>query len=685
MLPFDHQLKIGSTTKGLKLVRQNGQVLYKVSDLITSSTENYQEEFRYTQDDWKGGHGKLNYDPYEPDRFYSGATIDTTSDGRIILAPKAITTAADANILGFKWFEATGELLCWTAAKIFRYITADTGIDTDEALDSTETGVDCDADASAAIPAWTHILVESEQMLVTSTGTALTVVRGIHGTTKATHVINQDIYKYGWTAATTAVTGVTGMAEHDGIMYAARGTANIYMYSADGDTWTATDLADNKAQGFLSARNADGTGNVLWKWKQPNEVTSTTDGRTAGAGGQAWSSIAYVGDTSDNITNMFVVGGRLMVGREDNLFHYDSDGSIEPLMEDLKLNRGPNNFKYVAIWKTSAYFSLEGNGMGELTTGNSYDFMGPVVEIDNIEVNGPVNGISASEDFLFVSVYVHQVVGISYVYKGRLANRYQGPRWEWCNWAATPASPSPTGDNPLLVVNHSAGDTRLWHPYNATPTFDAYCYDIYADPTQYDAIYNATGSLRMPYTKGTDPYWVKNIQSVITETEACAAGITVTPKYRKNTDSSATALTAAIITNGYVKTDATTEVSCNKISFELHLATNNALITPIVKYFQARGQEQPETIRMHDCTYSVEGGEFEDTQSLRDFLRTGTTATATIRFSDLNFTPAGTGGTENTDWVHVKMMGRPVEIPVYHEKDKMPELAVQVRFREVSF
>ena len=70
----------------------------------------------------------------------------------------------------------------------------DSGIDTDEALDASETDVDCDADATTDIPAGTIIRIDNELMFVTATGTTLTVVRGYNHTTGAAHTTNADIY-----------------------------------------------------------------------------------------------------------------------------------------------------------------------------------------------------------------------------------------------------------------------------------------------------------------------------------------------------------------------------------------------------------------------------------------------------------------------------------------------------------
>mgnify|MGYP001560853221 CR=1 FL=1 len=71
----------------------------------------------------------------------------------------------------------------------------DSAIDTNEVLDASETGVDCDASATTAIPVGTIIRIENELMYVTATGTTLTVVRGYNHTTATTHVTDTDIYK----------------------------------------------------------------------------------------------------------------------------------------------------------------------------------------------------------------------------------------------------------------------------------------------------------------------------------------------------------------------------------------------------------------------------------------------------------------------------------------------------------
>ena len=75
----------------------------------------------------------------------------------------------------------------------------DTGLDTAEGLDATETDITMDADPSSAIVAGDHIIIDTEVMRVESssaTNTLLIVTRGVLGSTAATHSTNADTFIY---------------------------------------------------------------------------------------------------------------------------------------------------------------------------------------------------------------------------------------------------------------------------------------------------------------------------------------------------------------------------------------------------------------------------------------------------------------------------------------------------------
>ena len=279
----DHELKVGSTTKRLNLLRNpEGGAYYQVS----FENIEHQAQLKFIQEDWGGGHGQ--YDFKSLDKYFSGEGIDTTQPGCVFLGPLVYEvkenddTDLDSAVVCFCWHPATSEWLCATAGKIYRYNVGSSGK---------------------------------------------------------------------WHAATTTVAGVTHLCVHNAIVYAACGASTKMYYSADGDTWTQTDLTDGYAVRLLSSPNSAGTANVLWKFKTPNELSSTTDGRTVAGGGSQWTSATYVGDESTDITNIFLVNDRLCVGKTNNLFHYDSDGGIHALLADLRQARTTRNFSHVTDWQ----------------------------------------------------------------------------------------------------------------------------------------------------------------------------------------------------------------------------------------------------------------------------------------------------------------------------------------------
>lgn len=491
------------------------------------------------------------------------------------------------------------------------------------------------------------------------------------------------IYTTGWTAASTPVAGVTHLCEFKGIMYAALGSSTFYMYSSDGNTWTSTDLTDGYAEKFLVAPNPDGTAENLWKFKQPNELSRTTDGRVDDPNGVQWESPTFVGDTSHNITNIFMQNNKLMVGREDNLYHVDSNGGVHPYRDDLKVNQSTNNYKYIAEWQTSVYHS-EARGMGEITAYNSYDVMGPLFGIDDINKVGDIVGIAGDKDWLYVAV---DEGTNTIIYKGREILNNQGKlQWQWCPWIFLGENACAT----IAICQHSTTDFRLWFGYGTTTAYVILSDNPTADSA---ARFCASGFLRMCYDYGTDPNWDKLWQSAVIEQHrvnsgavtAAADGETVQLKYRDDTDTTAASIISAYNTAGVVETNFSSALNNKRIQFELHLASDTNTATPVVTYLQTKGIEKPTTVRIHEATYAIDDDPTQNAEVLRDLLRTGRTSTSLIRFANLNFEEY-TGGTAGTDFVYCVMEpGFPQEVEIVHLDRREPEQAIQVQLREVSF
>lgn len=487
------------------------------------------------------------------------------------------------------------------------------------------------------------------------------------------------VYSTLWTEVTTAdVANVTDLCVFGAYLFAACGASTPYRYSTDGLTWTTvTTLADLYATYFFVAPNTAGTAEVLWK-AVTNELKSNTSGLLGS--GVEWTTPAYIGDASTNITNIFLVNDSLMVGKTDGLWYYDSDGGIHQLRPDLDKNKSTDNFKYVADWSAGVYFS-EINGMGEITSRNAYDPMSPLKDVGNIGKRGDIVGLAADKDFLYVAL---DEGTNTIIYKGREIYREGiGLRWEWCPFVFLGAYTCAT----LATNQHSTTDRRLWFGYTTGTTYGT-GYVVLSDNPTADSAYRFTtsGFLRMSYSYGSNPKWDKLWQSAVLEVKGGASGETVAVSYRKDTDTSATTCIAAATTNGVYESNFSAELACNRIQFQLDLASNTNTATPEVSYFQAKGVEKPTTTRIHEAVYTIGDEPSARAETLRDLLRTARTSTSLIRFADLRYNET-TGGTAGTDFVYCVMEpGYPQEIEVTHrDKGATPELGMKVRLREVSY
>lgn len=593
----DHELRVGTVTRKFKLVRDDkGASLYTV----TEDTPKYEQSLKHIMVNFQGGHGQFSMK--QPDLYFSGQSIDTTQEGKVILGPLiyqvGLPGVLDGNPICSCWFSAISKLMVATTAKVYWY-------------DGTN------------------------------------------------FVVKKDF---------TAIGTVSDMVEYNGVLYVALGATAAYYSSTDGATFLVTDLTDHHADRFLVSLNAAGTSNVLWKCIAPNQIASTTNGV---ASGTQWSSPAYIGDTSNNITNMFLVNDNLMIGRTDNLYNYDPNGGVHPLMDDLKHNRTTKNFLYVTQWQTATYCSL-GTGLGELTSYNTYQPMGPLTDIDDIGKVGTCVGLTSDKDYIYVAI---DEGTDTHIYKGGEVRRNGVLRWEWCPYIFLSTNNCVT----IRVVQHSATDRRLWFGYG-----NYFAYVILTDNPTTDsaARFCSSGHLRMSYDYGSNPYWDKMWQSLVTETKGCTSTITVTPRYLKDTDVSATDLTSAITTNGVIKTNLLDPLNCKRVSFELDLASATNTITPEVTYFEARGVERPERISTHECVYAIGDEPSKKTETIRQFFRDARISTSLIRFADLRYGESTEGNDYN--WVVVEP-GYPQEVEIIHEKGRAPELGIKVRLREIDY
>lgn len=494
----------------------------------------------------------------------------------------------------------------------------------------------------------------------------------------ASHIYRLD--NDGWDVTSSDLSGVTDLKVFGVTLFAARGASTAYEYSTDGDAFTTSTLTDKYAIKFLVAPNAAGTADILWKYKTPNELANNTSGIN---GGVQWATPAFVSDTANDITNLFLVNDNFMIGKTDGLFHYDPDGGIHPLRPDLRTNRSTDNFKYVTEWQAAVYHS-EIDGMGEIWSRNAYEPMGPLTGIDDIGRRGSIVGLAADKDWIYVAIYD----GTNYyIYKGREVRKQGELRWQWCPFIYLGTNATAT----LAVVQESSIVRKLYFGYGA-----ACYYVVLSDNPLADSTYRYCSTpswLRMSYDYGTDTEWDMMWQSAVIEATrydsgaiaAAASGETVQIQYRDDTDTSPTSVIAAATTVGIYEISFSSAINNKRVQFEIHLASDTNTATPVVSYFQAKGIEKPVRTRIHQAIYIIGDEPTNRAKTLRDFFRAARTTTTLLKFADLRFNET-TGGTAGTDYVYCILEPEsPEQVEITHRKDGSKEMGIKVRLREVSF
>lgn len=448
-----------------------------------------------------------------------------------------------------------------------------------------------------------------------------------------------------------------------GYLFVALGSSTAYEYSSDGSSFTTATMTDCYADYFLTSTAGSGSTQILWKVKTPNELAS----HSTGLNGTDWSSVYYVGDTGANITRIMLLNDNLLVGREDNLYHLDSEGVTHPLMPELINAQSSVNFKHVCNWQASLYFSV-GSRVGEITSYNSIDLMGPLAGIEELEMTGECCGLSSDRDWIYC--FIDDGTNTT-CYKGREIREGGELKWQWCPWIAL----STNACDAAYVCQLSGENTKLWFGYGNNAA-----YVILSDNPLADSNYKfaAQGHLITGWYDANFRTWDKLVQSIVMENRgSMSANIKVTPYLEADEAGSYTQIGSAAYTAAAAPTKKylTANVSYNKIRYKIQLDTNDDTKTPIVKLFSANGQLRPEKVKLYDFIVDVSSNRTRPSSTIRTFLEGGRDSTSLVTLTD-RF---------GTDHYVVFLPGYPEEMEVVDEVTKQSTVALHVIAMKVDW
>ena len=445
-----------------------------------------------------------------------------------------------------------------------------------------------------------------------------------------------------------------------------------YFWSADGASWTQTTLANSDAViKFIVAPPFSGTQDVLVLAQLTNVIRTCVDPtNNAGVG---WTNPPYyIGDSSSDITGMFILAGELYIGKWDGLYFLDSTGTTTRMVSDIadqnSMNWAQSTNLQGVIYTTFDDSILE--IIGSSSTSLSLSLVGPFYlnrEMSNI---GRVTGLTSDSVYLYATIYFDST-NTTAVYVGHeRTDDVYGLRWEW-----TPLFYSPTYViNAPMVIQKVNAAPILWLCGGSGAKFITLPKTV--NPLGYSFYtFNTQGYLITSYFDAGYDIWNK----IYFQLWTMASNLDTTHQYikiyyEKDTDSSWT-LAVTLTTNGISFTNLTS-ISCQRIRLKIELDSDNPLKTPILNEFILRGVLQPELIRTLDLTVILDQAPSRKVSLDMAFLESGRVSTTPIKLIDLRF---------NTTKYIVFMPSSPMEIEVLDEAGGQPSYQARIQAQVINW
>ena len=230
----------------------------------------------------------------------------------------------------------------------------------------------------------------------------------------------------------------TDLEQYDGRLYAARATANSYIYSgtaspAANADWTVSTLTTpgDKAEYFKTVRD------TLFKARTPNLVNSSTNPVNGGS----WSTDFTVGDGDTDIVSLETIKDLLFVGREDGIWGFkreseDWSGGTDRFIElfpEFRTLIDADNFKKKIGWNNRLYFADARIGLYEIDVASlTMVARQPVLQGPSFsDYGGKIEGLGGDADWLWAVLDTPtsdtDATKISLVLAGRL----EGGKFIW--------------------------------------------------------------------------------------------------------------------------------------------------------------------------------------------------------------------------------------------------------------
>lgn len=356
-------------------------------------------------------------------------------------------------------------------------------------------------------------------------------------------------------------------------------------------------------------------GEVVWRAHSTNQITSSATPTSAAS----WLTPSYTIGAGATITNLFGLTGLIFVTTRDGdiIAVNAADGTETALDDRLKTRRSATAYTIKSNTGTDVWLS---DGSKDVLQVVALDFetfdvrpSGPFHHSNDkpftaTDTEGLVKALAQDSEFVYVAVLRGSHV---YVYKG--AELLRGV------FAWTPLIKITSATTNAMAVLKMSGDTQAKLYVNNGTSILAYQVRDWT-------AYNTEAVITTPYFSATDESLAKlhtRLKGFIDQTGASG----ITAFYRKDTETSFTAIGGSQVTPGQFKVNPTAVLTNFRIQLQFAVTASDAVSPLHLRSFGLEGITKPELRRVWDFTVIA------DNKADADFcysLRTNTTSLITV-------------------------------------------------------
>lgn len=366
-------------------------------------------------------------------------------------------------------------------------------------------------------------------------------------------------------------TTITSLGVWSNYLFIGQGYSYPYFYY-DGTTFTMSTLTTGYMKYFALV------GSTLWANSSDYEVKSSTNPINGGS----WSTVTTIINNSKTITSMMDHPDTVFVAEQDGLYYLNSTGDVVSCLPDLYREAGTKSGRGMTMWKGNIYINGHYGSLYE------YDYASNAITTitpsDTFPNQSAFTGFSMAcdgdDEYLFVALDNGTKVQILAGRWETISDQINQTSTDFWWHHLIEQTLTDSSDNIRCMRMSTFPSARCLWLGCSNATDGIYYIDI-------DTNMGTAGDVLTSWHEGSEKHVLKTFYSLTLKTENLSATKTITPYFKKEFDTSWTALTA--ITSGstntvYFPADTTTK----KIQLKFSFASDSATTSPHLLGYRLR-------------------------------------------------------------------------------------------------